>query len=387
MRHIREITPDVLPKSKTELPRHISEMEVPEIHLSFLNGDALVSTVEVAAKFGKRPDDVLRAARNLKEDCPEEFGLRNFAESSYQNEQNKTQPMINLTEDGFNLLAMGFQGTEAIEWKIRFLKAFRAMRNEVLRYQALGIRMDSPALVDALFDGQLTVFRAKQIQDFPEEQRAEILALPKREIARTIKEIRQELADKNAQERAKVREEALSLALPEGKYRTIIIDPPWDMHKIERDLRPNQTGFDYPTMTEDQLSTFDVGGAAYDDCHLYLWTTQKHLPVAFRLMEKWDFRYIFTMVWHKPGGPQPFGLPQYNCEFVIFGRKGGFGFLDTKAFPTCFQAPRREHSRKPDEFYDLVRRVSPGPRIDIFSREERDGFDTWGAETGMFAGE
>ena len=386
MNEIPETRPNVIQKSTTKL-WHVSEIAGPEIRLSFLNGTATISSLTVAELFEKRPDHVLEAIRDIIKRSKKEGGLPLGRETSYVDQWNRRQPSYDLTRDGFMFLTMGFTGDKADEWKWKVIARFNKLEEDVRRFQAAGIRMDSPALVDALFDGQLTVFRANQIQDFPEEQRAEILALPKREIARTIKEIRQELADKNAQERAKVREEALSLALPEGKYRTIIIDPPWDMHKIERDLRPNQTGFDYPTMTEDQLSTFDVGGAAYDDCHLYLWTTQKHLPVAFRLMEKWDFRYIFTMVWHKPGGPQPFGLPQYNCEFVIFGRKGGFGFLDTKAFPTCFQAPRREHSRKPDEFYDLVRRVSPGPRIDIFSREERDGFDTWGAETGMFAGE
>ena len=65
-------------------------------------------------------------------------------------------------------------------------------------------------------------------------------------------------------------------------------------------------------------------------------------------------------------------------------RKGGQPFLDTKQFFTCFNAQRREHSRKPDEFYDLVKRVSPEPRIDIFGREGRDGYDVWGVEKDYF---
>ena len=90
------------------------------------------------------------------------------------------------------------------------------------------------------------------------------------------------------------------------------------------------------------------------------------------------------MVWHKPGGFQPYGLPQYNCEFVLFGRMGSLPFTETKQFSTCFDGKRREHSRKPDGFYDTVRRVSPGPRIDVFSRERRDGFDSWGDEVDKF---
>lgn len=174
--------------------------------------------------------------------------------------------------------------------------------------------------------------------------------------------------------------------LPDGKFNVIIIDPPWPMQKIERDLRPNQVAFEYPTMSEPELYAFSdtVQAMAADDCHIFMWTTQKFLPLSLALMEPWGFRYVLTMVWHKPGGFQPIGLPQYNCEFAIYGRRGSPKFVDTKAFNCCFSAPRHEHSRKPDEFYDLVRRVTDGRRIDVFSRERRDGFDQFGNETEKF---
>jgi N6-adenosine-specific RNA methylase IME4 len=91
------------------------------------------------------------------------------------------------------------------------------------------------------------------------------------------------------------------------------------------------------------------------------------------------------MVWHKAGGFQPFNLPQYNCEFVVYGRKGVPIFLETKNFFTCFNGMRREHSRKPDEFYQLVARVCPAPRLDCFSREKREGFDQYGNEPERFS--
>src|ERR1700756_4943259 len=100
--------------------------------------------------------------------------------------------------------------------------------------------------------------------------------------------------------------------MPNGRFGTIVIDPPWDMKKIEREVRPNHVEFDYPTMTEDQLIEFGtmIESMALDDCHLFMWTTQKFLPISFGLIQEWRFKYIFTMVWHKPGGLQPFGLPQ-----------------------------------------------------------------------------
>ena len=167
-----------------------------------------------------------------------------------------------------------------------------------------------------------------------------------------------------------------------GRYRTLVIDPPWPMQKIERDVRPNQHGFDYPTLSEVELAAVPLPAMA--DAHLFLWTTQKFLPMALRLLDAWDVRYVCTFVWHKPGGFQPVGLPQYNCEFALYARRGSPQFLDTTAFPTCFTAPRREHSRKPDAFYDVVRRVTAGPRVDMFSREPREGFAQWGNETGRF---
>jgi len=166
---------------------------------------------------------------------------------------------------------------------------------------------------------------------------------------------------------------------PTGEYDVIVIDPPWPMKKIDRDVRPNQVEFDYPTMTEDELQELSIPAAA--DAHLWLWATHKYLPTALRLLDHWGFKYICAFVWHKPGGPQPFNLPQYNCEFALYAHRGNPVFTETKAFPACFNASRKEHSAKPGEFYDMVRRVTSGRRIDMFNRRAIDGFDAWGNES------
>jgi N6-adenosine-specific RNA methylase IME4 len=178
--------------------------------------------------------------------------------------------------------------------------------------------------------------------------------------------------------------QAQKVVIPDGKFSVIVIDPPWPMEKIERDVAPDQVKFDYPTMDEAGIEAFPVPVMAADDCHLFMWTTHKFLPMSLRILEAWGFKYVLTMVWHKNGGFQPFNLPQYNCEFAVYARRGAPKFTETKAFFACFKGKRREHSRKPDEFYQMIERVTDGPRIDIFAREPREGFELAGNEVDKF---
>lgn len=245
----------------------------------------------------------------------------------------------------------------------------------------------APELIAAIDSGAVSVSAAADVAELPLAEQCEIVARGEAEILQAAKQIRESRAVERRQRNDELRAAAMALDPPSGKYRCIVIDPPWQVEKYERDVRPNQSGdLDYPTLTHEQIGAFGIGDmAANDGCHLFCWTTHKHLPATLAIIETWGFRYCLTMVWHKNGGPQPFGLPQYNCEFVIYARAGAPDFRDTKQFFTCFNAPRREHSRKPDEFYELIERVTYGPRIDIFSREPRTGFDQFGVETGKFA--
>jgi len=174
-----------------------------------------------------------------------------------------------------------------------------------------------------------------------------------------------------------------SMPLPDKQFRTIVIDPPWPMEKILRDERPNQTDFDYPVMTIEQIKKLPISKMAiHDGCHVYLWTTQRFLPTAFEVFGVWGVNYQCLMTWVKNVGFTPFSW-MYSTEHILFGRIGDLQLLKL-GMRLDLTAKVREHSRKPDEFYDVVRQVSPEPRIDMFSREKRDGFEPWGNETTKF---
>lgn len=115
---------------------------LPVAAVSISNGHPITTSLSVADVFEKRHADVLRSIEDLKADCPEDFGQRNFALSSYINEQNKQQPMFTLTKDGFTLLAMGYTGAKAMAFKVAYISRFNEMEAQ--------LQAPQPTLTDRL---------------------------------------------------------------------------------------------------------------------------------------------------------------------------------------------------------------------------------------------
>lgn len=163
----------------------------------------------------------------------------------------------------------------------------------------------------------------------------------------------------------------------QGLFQTVVIDPPWDWGD-EGDV--NQFGRakpDYHTMPIEDIAKLPIGKISDENCHLYLWVTNRSLPKAFRLIEAWGFRYITCITWVKPS----IGMGNYfrgDTEQVLFAVKGSQP-LKRRDVGTHFNAPRGVgHSAKPDEFYKLIESCSYAPYIDIFGRKGRDGWSVWG---------
>ena len=235
-------------------------------------------------------------------------------------------------------------------------------------------------LVEAVKAGTIAVKPAAEIATLPKEEQTKLVFDGEDSMLQAAKEVRQRRAAEKKAQQAELK--AVPIVIPDGKYQTIVIDPPWDIAHIDRDTRPNQLAVPYPTMNEQELLDFDLPKMAHENCHLYMWVTHKHLPQALRLAEHWGFRYQCLMTWVKNVGFTPFSW-MYSTEHVLFCRRGSLKLLKLGK-RLDFSAKVREHSRKPDEFYDLVRECSPGPRIDVFSREKREGFDQFGNEVEKF---
>ncbi|MGH7722223.1 MAG: MT-A70 family methyltransferase [Candidatus Dormibacteria bacterium] len=167
---------------------------------------------------------------------------------------------------------------------------------------------------------------------------------------------------------------------PEGSYRCLVIDPPWPIERIEREVRPNQDALlAYPTMTVDEIAELPIPELAHlDGCHVYLWVTHRFLPDGLRLFSQWGVRYQCVMTWVKNVGMTPFSW-MYDTEHVLFGRVGSLPLLHN-GLRLSFTAPTTEHSEKPAIFYARAAAASPEPRLEMFTRAIHHGFEAWGNE-------
>lgn len=163
------------------------------------------------------------------------------------------------------------------------------------------------------------------------------------------------------------------------KYQVIVADPPWQIAKIRKRVRPNQVKMDYPMMSLEQVAALPVSELADDVCTLFLWTIDKYLYSSRAILEAWGFNYHLTMAWDKTNGLAMFGFNR-QTEFILVGFKGKHdAYPSRKTVRTSFTARSPFHSAKPDEFYAMLD-VLPGSRIDLFARRRRPGWDVWGNE-------
>jgi len=164
------------------------------------------------------------------------------------------------------------------------------------------------------------------------------------------------------------------------KFKTILVDPPWPQGKTgKRVTRPNQDEhLDYPTLTIEQITNIPVASLADDNSLLFLWTTDRFLEQAHAILRNWGFKKHCTFVWNKDTGVCPFSV-QFRNEYMIMGYIGKFT-LKKIGLPTNFFAKATKHSQKPEASFEVVEAISYEPRVELFARQHRPGWDCWGNE-------
>lgn len=170
----------------------------------------------------------------------------------------------------------------------------------------------------------------------------------------------------------------------------MLADPPWRFSNRTGKVAPEHRRLDrYSTMTLDDIKDIPVTTVLSENAHLYLWVPNALLPEGISVMQAWGFRYVSNVVWakrRKDGGPDGRGVGFYFrnvTELVLFGVRGSMRTLSpARSQVNMIETRKREHSRKPDELYDLIESCSPGPHLELFARHPRDGWTGWGDESG-----
>jgi N6-adenosine-specific RNA methylase IME4 len=171
------------------------------------------------------------------------------------------------------------------------------------------------------------------------------------------------------------------------KFATILADPPWRFVNRTGKMAPEHRRLSrYETMTTPDICALPVAECAAPTAHLYLWVPNALLPEGLEVMRAWGFSYKSNIVWHKlrkDGGSDGRGVGFYFrnvTELLLFGVRGkNARTLDAGRRQVNYMGTRkREHSRKPDEQYDLIESCSPGPYLELFARGTRKGWTYWG---------
>jgi len=175
-----------------------------------------------------------------------------------------------------------------------------------------------------------------------------------------------------------------------GHYGTILADPPWRFSNRTGKMAPeHQRLLRYPTMELEDIMELPVQMLAAPQSHLYLWVPNALLAEGLEVMKRWGFTYKTNLIWYKTrkdGGPDGRGVGFYFrnvTEIILFGIRGSLRTLPPgRRQVNMIASNKREHSRKPDEQYQLIQECSPGPYLELFARHPQPGWACWGNEVG-----
>ena len=246
----------------------------------------------------------------------------------------------------------------------------------------------APELIHAVEQGAVSVSAAADVAMLPQLNQREIVARGQREILRAAQEIRARKAEMRRAERIERLAATCNQPLPsDRRYAVIYADPPWDFEVYNEESGIERAAANhYSTMSLDEICALPIPSLASPAAALFMWTTVPHLRESFQVLDAWGFEYKTNIVWVK----DKIGLGYFvrnQHELLLIATRGDMPTpLSANRPSSVITAPRREHSRKPDEAYALIERMYPElPRIELFARQTRLGWAAWGNEVGTAA--
>ncbi len=179
----------------------------------------------------------------------------------------------------------------------------------------------------------------------------------------------------------------LARCLSDRRFGTVLADPPWRFTNRTGKVAPEHRRLArYPTLTVSEICSLPVANHLADRAHCYLWVPNALLPWGLQVLEAWGFDYKANLVWHKvrkDGGSDGRGVGFYFrnvTEIVLFGTRGRNArtLAAGRRQVNMIQTRKREHSRKPDEQYQIIEECSWGPYLELFGRGTRKNWTVWG---------
>ena len=271
---------------------------------------------------------------------------------------------------------VGIGSGKTAEKGIKVIQAADALREsgEVVKADLL------IASVNKSYDGAAKLLEViDEIDEKTAEEFEDKIATNKTTVSKVIKELKKE---QRKQDIEKQKQDIASQNLPEinSKFDVLVFDPPWPYGR-EYDPEGSRVANPYPEMSIQEIKNINVPDK--ENSIMFLWTTHQFLPDAFEILKDWGYSYKATMVWNKEKIGMGYWL-RMQCEFCLLAVKGK-PIWDITDWRDIFSEPRREHSRKPDSFFQAIDKYfSYASKLEYFSREKREGWSVYGNDINKF---
>jgi N6-adenosine-specific RNA methylase IME4 len=325
----------------------------------------------------------------------QKWGLDCQSESMHFKDEDEVKEWMILNQFGRRNLSNYQRSVLALELEEVFSK--KAKENQAIQYKGNSLKQISAEVKPIETRKELskvanvshdTISKVKHIEAKATPEVKQKLSTGEVSINQVYQEIKKE--EKKAERIELIEQQIEDIEqgkLPElkGLFNVISVDPPWPYEGESK----KTTSFDsvgrrvanpYPEMSITDIKKIEM--PLMEDSVVLLWSTHKFLPDAFEILKDWGMDYKATLVWNK----EKMGMGAWfrmQCEFCLVGIKGK-PYWENTTFRDILNEPRREHSRKPDSFFEMIEQITKGRRLEYFSREKRTGWEVFGNDIDKF---